>query len=130
METAPNIPLMLGRLDADWSADSFNPRPDVLAGITPDAFAGREPLAKCRLLLSCLLAACKQAAFAGGGAAAGESALISHMRRLGAMALADDDAWVKVLGAAAGDFDGRLDMDALCAANPKVRRITIVNYLS
>lgn len=130
---APNIPMMLARLSADWSAEAFNPRADALAGVTPEALAAADPLLKCRLLLSCLIAANKQAAFAaatgGGGSATGTGAdtgatggggaLAAAMRRLGAMALSDEDAWVRVFGAAAGDFDGRLDADALVAKGDK-----------
>ncbi|KIZ04705.1 hypothetical protein MNEG_3252 [Monoraphidium neglectum] len=137
MDPAPNLGYLLSsRLGDDWSADRFQPKPELLAQLSTDAFESLDPLVKARLILSCLMAASRQqprgaAAAAAAGAETGGlqsqqqqpgggSQLAAQLRRLGDMALADDDAWVKVLGAAAGDFDGRLDLGAVCAANPKV----------
>jgi hypothetical protein len=140
MDPAPNLGYLLSsRLGDDWSADRFQPKPELLAQLSTDAFESLDPLVKARLILSCLMAASRQqprgaAAAAAAGAETGGlqsqqqqpgggSQLAAQLRRLGDMALADDDAWVKVLGAAAGDFDGRLDLGAVCAANPKVGRL-------
>jgi hypothetical protein len=104
--------LLSSRLSEDWSADRLQVKAETLAQITPEAFAALDPLVKSRLVLSCLLAAARQPP---------SCQLAAQLRRLGDMALGDDDAWVKVMGAAAGDFDGRLDLEALCGANSKVR---------
>jgi hypothetical protein len=125
----PNLGYLLAtRLSADWSADRFQVKPELLSELSPDAFKSLDPLVKSRLLLACLMAAGRTASLGGGSGVGsgggsgggGGSALGAQLARLREMALADEDAWVKVMGAAAGDFDGRLDMDALCAANAKV----------
>lgn len=126
MDPTPNLTyLVSSRLGEDWSAERFQVKPDVLAQLSRETFASLNPLVKCRLILSCLMAASRQQTRSSGPDAAqqaplGNTQLASQLRRLGEMALQDDDAWVKVMGAAAGDFDGRLDLEALCAANPKV----------
>jgi hypothetical protein len=117
----PNLGYLLAsRLGADWSAERFQVKPEVLAELSPDAFKPLDPLVKARLLLACVMAGGRGGGAAAASTAAAGSALGAQLARLREMGLADEDAWVKVTAAAAGDFDGRLDMDALCAANAKV----------
>ncbi|GBF96764.1 hypothetical protein Rsub_09620 [Raphidocelis subcapitata] len=111
--------LVNSRLGEDWSAERFQIKPEVVSQLTEEAFAALDPLVKTRLLLAAVMAGGR--ARAAPAAAHQAAALGAQLRRLRGMALADDDAWVKVAGAAAGEFDGRLDMPALCAANAKVR---------
>jgi hypothetical protein len=73
-------------------------------------FGQMDPLHKVRLLLSALFL--RQPAL---------EQVKPQLLQLSAMACSDDDEWVRVIGRAVGQYDGRLDLDGVVQDSSLVR---------
>ena len=91
------------KLSGDWSADRFVHlvQPAVLQQLL-EHFTELDPMVKTRLILACMLASPKQKADCR-----------EQLAALAQAATLDDDEWVKVTGAAVGDFSGQFDLEAV-----------------
>lgn len=128
------------KLAQDWSAGRAvaNISAAFLAELLPDErFGGFDSMTKVRLLLAGLLAVDELPAGTSAqgpqqrspspaaqreAAAAASAELAGPLGQLRSAVAADADEWAKVMAAAAGDLDGRLDLGAVMQQSAVVRR--------
>ncbi|KAF8062104.1 hypothetical protein HT031_004364 [Scenedesmus sp. PABB004] len=112
------------KLGHDWSANRAVPHVSgawLEALLADERWPGVEPMLKLRLLLAGLVAAGQVSARAPGHAATSAVAAAELVEALGALqrSLAGDaDEWLKVMSAAAGRCDGRLELEPAMEASP------------
>jgi hypothetical protein len=118
------------KLQHEWSANRCVPHIssswlDEL--LNDSSFSTMNSMAKIRLLLAGLLALDKPPDLTAAGArpvsqqqAASRAELQTSLQRLRDVVAADTDEWDKVMAAAAGPMDGRLDLDEVMQRSPAV----------
>uniref|UniRef100_A0A7S0RJ65 NELF-A N-terminal domain-containing protein n=1 Tax=Chlamydomonas leiostraca TaxID=1034604 RepID=A0A7S0RJ65_9CHLO len=114
MEQLENIELWASKLQGDWSASTIaaqitRERLQALHRVFPKGKL--DNMVKVRVLLACAFLPVQQLA-----------ELQPELSALAKVACSDDDEWVRVVGAAVGDLDGRLDMASVCSTSSLVRQ--------
>eukprot|EP00879_Flechtneria_rotunda_P008869 GHRR01009289.1.p1 GENE.GHRR01009289.1~~GHRR01009289.1.p1 ORF type:complete len:140 (-),score=50.61 GHRR01009289.1:1590-2009(-) len=109
------------KLAQEWSANRCTPHINaewLTRLVDDDRFGGMDAMMKVRLLLAALIAVNQPNSQVNWQSSGQLQAVLGKLQRVAA---ADPDEWVRVMAAAASDFDGRLDLDAVMQQSAVVR---------
>jgi hypothetical protein len=112
------------KLAQEWSSNRAVPHINsrwLEELLQDERFSSMDPIMKVRLLLSGLIAA-SQPSYQQQAHPEAAAELREALGQLQQAVAADADDWAKIMAAAAGNLDGRLDLDAVMQQSPVVRQ--------